>query len=194
MANTSLDELKLRATNNFSEKEVEDFVNMGKILASKAVLSALTAVINDGVTMNLSATTAERLSGRVKSLMPYEYSGYADVELAGMDIRLRIQLALCNRNYKAEVQVPDDEGFIKDLYTQYDFLKKMAIAYWKSFMEDNADLVTEIMEYRADVDFTMMTIDSSSPTTLYFDPNCEKRVGLLPYYVNKQGVPMRPKK
>jgi hypothetical protein len=127
---------------------------------------------------------ADRLVRQVKKTMEYDYSGYVDVEISNCDISLRIQLTLCNADYVAAIEVPNDEKFIKDLYDQYNFLKQAAISYWKQYKAEYPDLVAEI-------GIQDLVIDEKSPTTLYFDPLCPKRIGLFPYYVDAKGNPLR---
>jgi hypothetical protein len=104
--------------------------------------------------------------------------------------KLNISLTICKRDYKADISVPPG-GYAKDLFDKYNFLKSIAVAYWSQFREDNKALFERICNYRKDIDWTELIIDPKSPTTLYFDPNSDVRIGIFPYYVDENGRALR---
>jgi len=197
MANKQIiDEIKKAAEGKFSEKEIDDFLNMAAKLTSKAILTALIHVITEGVELGVDTVEGNRLAGRVKELMPYQEAGYTRIELnmPGTPIGgLHISLSLVDLGYKTEIDVPDDKEFIKDLCQQYMFLKQTACAYWKQFCEEQQEIIKRIREYRTDVDFSELIVDPTNNTTMYFDPACKKRVGIFCYYVDKKGQPFYKK-
>ncbi len=185
------DKIRDQAKEKFSDEEITEFINMGKTLASKSVLTALMYVIEDGKSKGCDPAEADRLKERITALMPVNFCGYTEVEITGMDIKLRIQLTICEQDYKTAIDVPDDPAFIKDLYGQYGFLKKTATIYWKQFCEEQPLIYKRICHYRKDIDFNELVIDPTNPTTLYFDPECSRRIGIFCYYVDKSGNPFK---
>lgn len=174
---------------NFSDEELQQFMTAGKQLASKPVISAVIAIIEEGPSKGFDKDEADNICKRLKQLMPYNYCGFTQVEFREVSYKLNISLSLVPRTYKAEVEVPTQE-YAKDLYQQYDFLKNIAIAYWRQFIEDNDTLFKRICNYRTDIDFSQLVIDKINPTTMYIDPECDKRIGIFPYWVSANGQPL----
>lgn len=193
VATQKLNELREKAAKDFSQDEIDKFITMGRQLASKAVLSALVCVLREGPSKNLSANESKKLVKRVEKLMPYQYSGYVQCAFKEIPYLLNISLSLADRDYKVQTDIPH-ESYAKDLYSKYDFLKQIAIAYWKQFSEEQPELIKRIIEYRTDVDFSKLFIDPQNPTTMYFDPNCKKRISLFTYYVDQNGQPFYRKR
>lgn len=173
----------------FSDEDVNQFVNMAQTMASKSVLTHICDILAEAPDRGYAA--ADRLIERVEKAKPNNFSGYTHIDITGMDIKLHISLTICPNDYKAEIEVPPDDAFIKDLYGQYNFIKQLAVAYWQQFQRENTDLFDRIKQARPDVDFTELKISSPDATTLYFDKECSRRIGLLPYYVDKHGKPLR---
>ena len=182
----TLDELRKKAAGKFSDTEIENFINLGKKLTSKAVLSALVCVVMEGPAHGFDKPECERLRKKIERLNSEKSSGYTQVGFRETAVCLNICLSLVPIGYKTEVDIPH-ESYAADLYKQYDFLKNTAVAYWRQFTEDNTILYKRICDYRSDVDFSQLLIDTANPTTLYFDPACAKRVGIFCYYVDEQG-------
>jgi len=179
-----MEQIKEAAKEKFSETEIDDFINMGTKLTSKAVLSAALEVLRTS-----THADAPRLIERFTRLIP-QAAGVIIVDLNGLDMKLNIALSICPRDYIADIMVPDDPSFKKDLYSQYDLLKNLAMAYWKQFTEDNAGLITQMKECCPTANFDELTVGiGDANTTLFFDDACEKRAGVFPYYTDKNGLP-----
>jgi hypothetical protein len=178
-----VDQIRKAAAAKFTQEEIDSFINMGKQMASKAVLTALTYVIQDGPSLSLSTSECNKLVKKIKTKMPYNYAGYVQQKFKETPHVLHISLSIVERDYVASIDVPTDE-YEKEIYNKYGFLKETAKAYWKQFVEENPELYQRILNYRADVDFTELVVDAQSPTTMYLDPKCSKRIGIFPYYIN----------
>jgi hypothetical protein len=184
--------LSAAASKKFSQQEIDGIIKTGKIMASKAVLSMLISVIEEGKEKGFDSAECDKLVKLIRGRMPYDYCGFVQCEFEETDFKLNISLTLAERGYKAEISVPDAK-YAQDLYSQYNFLKGVAVAYWQQFVEDYNALYKRICAYRKDVDFSVLTIDAASPTTLFFDPKSKMRVAVFPYYTNAQGQPLRKK-
>lgn len=184
--------IRTAASAKYSQEEIDGIIKMGKVMASKAVLSMLISVIEEGPGRGYDSAECEKLVKLVRQRMSYDYSGFVQCEFAETDFKLNISLTLAERGYQAEISVPDAK-YASDLYRQYNFLKSIAVAYWQQFVEDHSALYKRICQYRSDVNFSELTVDEASPTTLYFDPKSKMRVGLLPYYTDASGRPLRKK-
>lgn len=192
-ASKKIEELKRKTRENFSEEEINKFITMGKQLASKSVLSMLISVIEEGPAKGLDARECEKLVKKIKAKMPYNYCGFVQCSFDETPFLLNISLSLVDAAYKTEVDIPDVR-YTADLYQKYNFLKNTAVAYWRQFAEDNKELYDRICNYRADVDFGQLIIDTKNPTSMYFDPCSAKRIGIFCYYVDQNGTPFYKRK
>jgi hypothetical protein len=183
--NEASEQLKEIARENFSDAELESFINMGAQLASKSVLTAVAFILREANTPR-----GDKLARKVERLIPYNYSGYMQCTFTETPYKLNVCLSIVQRDYQCDVSVPN-EDYAKDLYKKYTFLKNVAVAYWRQFSEQYPKLVKQIAEHRSDIDWAELVIDKASPTTLYFDPASARRVGLFCYYVDPQGNPLR---
>lgn len=189
---TAYEKLRAAASKKFSQEEIDGVIKTGTLMASKAVLSMLIYVIEEGKEKGFDSAECDKLVKLVRARMPYDYCGFVQCEFEETDYKLNISLTLTERGYKAEISVPDVK-YAQDLYRQYNFLKGVAVAYWQQFVEDYNALYKRICAYRKDVDFSVLTIDAASPTTMFFDPNSKMRVGVFPYYTDAKGRPLRKK-
>jgi hypothetical protein len=179
----SLDSVKAAATGGkYSENEIEDFVNLEKRLASKPVLTSVMEVIREGPEKGLDAKEAERICERITSLMPYPDTAYVSVSFTETDFSLGLSLTIVDKNYRTDIDLPHQD-YVRDTYDKYDLLKQCASAYWTKFCFDNKDLFNRIADYRKDVDFSVLHMDPENPTTLYFDPESRRRIGIGGFYI-----------
>lgn len=198
---SSIEDLRKKVHKDFTPEQIKDLIMVGRKLASKAVLSALAVVLTDATSPNYNKSEGDRLAKKINKLMNRD-CGFIQLEFDdreismdvfdGQKFALNCCLALVDKNYKTDVSIPH-EDYAKPLYDNYNMLKTTAIAFWRQFMEDNSALYKRICSYRNDVDFSDLHIDENNPTTLYFDENCHKRVGIYCYYVNSEGKPFYKK-
>jgi len=183
-----LTEIRHAAEAKYGKDEIDRFITMGKQLAGKVVLGALIWVIEEGPKKGKSAATAKKLVRRITDLIPYPYSGFLQIFFKEIPYRLNISLSLTPRDYKTAIDIPHD-SYAKEMFDKYDFLRNTATAYWQQFSEENSQLLGQICNYRSDVDFTSLVTDADNITTMYFDPDAAKRIGILCYYVDENGKP-----
>jgi hypothetical protein len=157
---------------------VEDIKSVGAKLAAKTVSAVLIATLGDSPPAHITAGIHSRTA--------YNYSGFMELEMAETEYKLCISLSVTPRDYKVAVDVPS-ENYATDLYARYNFLKVVAIAYWKQFCEDHTTFIELVKQFKPDIDFSTLRIDPDNPTTLYFDPDCPVRVGIFCYYKDKNG-------
>lgn len=180
-----ISELRSKAREKFSDEEIDNFIKMGVVMASKPVLSLLIETINEYVERNgLSKKAAKKLVNAID--MPCNHCGYVSLEFNEIEEKLYVSLSLVDRGYKASIDIPS-MNYANDLFKQYGLLKEIARAYWLEFAEKNMSLFNKICDLCNEIDFSELHIDEKSPTTMYFDENCKKRVGIFPYYVDSKG-------
>ncbi len=192
LTDQKLDELRAKAREKFSDEEINNMIKMGKILASKAVLSMLISVIKEGPSKGLSQEECDLLVKKITTRMPVSYSGYVSISFAEYPgYTLNITLSLVDHNYKTVCDLPS-EHYVKELYQNYNLLKDTASAYWQQFCEENNPLFKRICDYLADYDMSTLKIDPLNPTTMFFDKEQDKKIGLFTYYL-KDGKPIYKK-
>ncbi len=189
--NYTIEELKKAASEKFSQTEIENFITLGKQLASKAVITALINVVKDGPGKNKSVAECNRLVKKLGTKMPYNYCGYVQCEFKETPHKLNISLSIVPKTYEPDIEVPSQD-FASEIFTKYEFLKKTATAYYLQFCEENTELFKRIIAYRDDLDLSELVIDEKSPATMYFDPESTTRIGVFPYWINgATGQPFR---
>lgn len=193
LATQKLNELRARARKDFSTDEVENFIKMGKVLASKSILSMLICLIKEGPAKGLDEAESKKLTKKIEQLMPYNYSGYVSLSFKEIPYILNVCLSLVDKDYVTDIDIPH-ESYAKDLYGKYDFLKQIARAFWRQFAQERPELIKRIAEYRTDIDFSDLVTDPVNTTVMYFDQDTNKRVGIFCYYVDEQGRPFYKKR
>jgi hypothetical protein len=181
IATQKLNELRERAKKDFSKSEIDDFIAMGKVLASKPVLSALIELINESPERGFDKKESDRLVKKISKLMPYKFAGHTSISFKEVPHILNLSLVIAPKDYKVITDIPH-ESYAADLYKQYDFLKNIAVAYWCQFSQDHSEVYKRVCDYRSDIDFSNLIVDPELPTTLYWDPESAKRVSLFSYY------------
>ncbi len=185
-AQQKLEELKAKAREKYSDKEIDDFVNMGKKIASKTVLTALKEAVMVGPAKGDDAGEAQKICAKIDKLMPYNYCGYVNIEMKEISSQLNLCLSIVPKDYKTDISIPS-EDYVQELYSQYDYLRKTAIAYWHTWMGENPDLLKRIADYRRDVDFSKLRMNRENATTLFWDEEANKRIGIFAYYTDGNG-------
>lgn len=192
MSDQDLAKLKQVAASKFSSEEIDNFINVGKKLASKVVLAAVKHVINEGPEKGLSDETAKKLCKKIDKRCPEQGVGNVGLSMTEIPFTLCICLSIVNKGYKTDIDIPSP-AYAHALFEQYNFLKQTAKAYWAGFREQYPLLFDKICEYRKDVDFSELVVDSENPTTMYFDALSKKRIGIFCYYKDQNGIPFYKK-
>lgn len=185
----TLEKIREAASEKFTPEEIDNFIQMGKRIASKSVLTAIMEVINEGPTKHgLDKKEAAKLCKLITKMMPHKDSGYTQLEFTEVPHKLNLCLSIVQKGYRTDIDIPDLR-YATDLFEQYNFIKALAVAYWKQFSEDYNALFRRICNYRADLNLADLVIDPTNPTALYFDPNSAKRIGIFAYYVDSNNRP-----
>jgi hypothetical protein len=165
----------------FSKEELDSFINAAKRLASKSVLTSVISIIEN------AGGNAHELIEDIKKHM-LDYAGYVQCTFKEITWKLNISLSIVEKGYRTSIDIPN-ESYAQDLFDQYNVLKRIAVAYWQQFLEDNAGLYKRICDQCPGTDFSRLIIDPDNPTTMYFDPNSSKRIGIFCYYMDENGRP-----
>lgn len=178
-----LNDIREKMRDKYSENEINDFINMGERISSKPVLTALSEVIKHKASVN-----AQELCAEIEEFKPYRDCGYVSLEFNETPMHLNICLSIVDRDYTTVVDIPSRD-YINELFSKYDFLKQIAVSYWHTFCERNMEFMERVRAACPDVDFTKLKTDSETKTTLFWDEETPKRVGIFCYYVDRDGKP-----
>jgi hypothetical protein len=162
--------------------ELAELKKTASVVSSKPVLSALIHALQTA-----DPAAPETLIDAIRAEMPYDYCGYLQLGFNETQYLLNISLSLVSKDYVASIDVPNEQ-YAAELYKQYDLIKVIAIAYWRQFVADHAELIDKIRAILPEIG--ELTVDPNSPTTMYFDYNSSKRVGIFAYYVTADGSPI----
>lgn len=181
------------ASKKFSKEELESFINMGSVMASKAVLTVLSETIKERVSQGASAEDNKRgrtLAKRVRNARPYQHSGYISLDFDDPEIKLTlcVSLARVSKEYELQVDIPSEQHG-RNLFIKFAFLKNLAMAYWAKFTEDNPKLLRKVAKYMPDIDFSQLQVDKQKPYTMYFNPASESRIGIYCFFLDEHGKP-----
>lgn len=173
---------KREGMQNIDKAQFTEMITMNKRLASKSVLNLVICTMNDKPTPK-----TKKVVDKINKIMPYKDSGYVQLGFNEINYKLNICLSLVPATYRTDISVPSDK-YVKDLFEQYNNIKVAALAYWQQFCEERPTIVKLIKSVRPDVNWEGLNIDESNPTTLYFDAESTKRIGIFCYYVDENGT------
>jgi hypothetical protein len=188
LTTTTLDEMHKLANGKYSKKEIKDFIAMGTKFSQKAVLTLLMKTLRH----NDIAANSQLLSD-IAAKITVKSPAFSQIEVNTMDIKLNVQLTISEKDFKVPAEVPDDT-VARELFAQYDFLKRISIAFWRQWREDYPELFKRITAACPKVDFSELIIASDIPTLMYFDETAPERISVFCYWVDAAGNPFRKAK
>ena len=188
----NLEESLEAAKAKFSEAEIQQFITMGKALAGRAVCGLLEKYVLSGDDNG----ERSKIIAKLRNVSPKEVGKveieFEEPELAD-ELRLIICLSLVENKYKTDIVVPNAK-YQKDLYEQYNFLKGIALAYYRQFAETHKALFERIKKFLPEMDLNELVVDPDSPTTMFIESEFQHRIGILAFYVGKDGKPFAHRK
>ena len=185
MFNDQFDRIRNITKKDISNEEITNLINLGKQTANKSVLTALICLIEEAMENGSDVVIGKQLIDELMKLR-LDFCYRVQCEFEETSYILNICLSIVNCDYRTSVDIPS-EKYTNDLYDKYNYLKQMAQIYWKHFCMYNGDLVNRIKEYRSDINITDLIIDEDNPTTLYFDKNSKRRIGIFCFYSDTNG-------
>lgn len=172
-----------------TKEELENFMRLGTRCANKAVLNALKEVIIEGPSKGRSANEAKTIANLIDNKIIEGGSYPLTIDITEINYKLNLSLVgNAPRDYQISIDL--SQKYANEFWQTLAFLMHVAAAYWEQWKIENPELFTRICKYRPDVDFETLKIDDKVKFTLYFDPECPRRVGIMPYYVDQNGQPL----
>lgn len=179
--NIDIDKLLQLTNNKFTKEEVVSFIDSCAIIASKTVIHAVIHVIEESPSKGFDKSIADDIVSRLHKLILYNYCGHISMTFEEITYPLKLFLTIVDKDYKTDIAIPH-KRYVNELCSKYEALRKLAVTYWQQFIINNYDLHNEIKSYRPDVNFDNLTVDPENITTMYFDPNSSKRIGIFCRY------------
>ncbi len=165
----------------YTKDELLSIINDSKKLAAKSIHYVLSDLIRE-------KCGDEDLEEEVEQLSPYNHCGFIEIKFKDeIGYRLNICLSKVLANYKATIDVPEE--YAKQVLDEYNSLKLAALTYFGFFLTDYKEVVGRIeksLGHSLD-----LIIDDNNPTTMYFDKSSNSRIGIFPFYVDSNGLPLR---
>jgi hypothetical protein len=182
---------------NFSETEVQNFIKLGGVLASKAVLTyvqevvAECAAVKEGDRKEIEKER-DRICKLIKKTMEFENCGFTQCEFNEIKYKLNISLVLVDAGYRTDIAIPD-ASYARELIKQYGFLKEVAHAFWNQYIQTHKTLYERISKFCGGMCLDRLIVPANNPTVMYFDECNRRNIGIFAYYVDEQGNPLRKK-
>jgi hypothetical protein len=188
MSENHIDKIKEEARKaNYSEEEINDFINMGHKFAGKSTITALVELVNSKAVTNAQKAEAARIVKKINKLKKYDFSGYISFEFKEFTHLLNVQMSISDKDYRLNIDIPDGDDYAKEILARISWLKYVTIAYWKQFCTDNKSLFKRICDFCNDVDFDTLKVSPDNPNSLYWDVDQPKRIVVFAYYTTSDG-------
>ena len=174
-------------TRTLSVEERKNLIEFVTAFASKAVIAAALAVVEACPDSKQRRRCVRRLAKVSAIDCPTDRPACIACSPDEIPYTLQIYLSLVPRGYQTQVDVPSDE-YARDLYVKYNIAKDFAVTYWQHVLRNHPDLLVALNAVRP-IDWTL-TVDTTNPTTLYFDADTPMRAGIFCIWVDAAGKPM----
>ena len=175
-----------KTNGNYSEEEIRKYVNMSKLLAREPIFRLIRKMLKaksdteyDDLIARMGRICEEKAGAHAPLAIPKEMRKDIGIH------KLHIWLATGPKTHKPETAAPTQE-FAETIYKQYNFLKNIAVAYWKQFQRDHADIMAELTAIFGEP-VQELKIPEDNITTLCFDPRFNERIVLMAAFVDKNG-------
>ncbi len=177
---------KERGLGEKDREAIQRTLETAKIMVSKPLIAYLLELTEYKIAYDdgLDRAKARRLIKALNKLPVSPHTGYIDISFKDDEHVLRMQLTITNRNHEIMIK---DTPYIKNIYVQLDKMVNMVLTYYQALMRDHemASLVKEVFGDEA----TLLTLNKLD-TTMYLYDAFDRRLGLLCFYVDKEGKPV----
>ena len=99
------------------------------------------------------------------------------------------QLALVPKDYSINIYSPDQ--YTETIYKSLAYMLRCATFYHVSILQSNPRLINYMRKIRPDVDFSKLQMNEKDRSSLFFDPQCEQRIGVFCLWVDKDNKLIR---
>lgn len=182
-------------SNKYTPEEIATYVKQVTHFAQAPMFLLLRRMIATRVESNHDpeyTARAEQLNADLREICSANAGHAASIPLSRKDSKhsagmksLNVWLSVGPRDFKPSVSVPSDE-FAATVYTHYDYLKRVATAYWKQFQTDHPELYGRVCEF-LETTYDELVIDSDNLTSMYLDKEFPERIVITVAYVDRDG-------
>lgn len=174
-----------RTENKYTEEEVRNFASMATKFARAPIVRLLTKMVDKkGGRQSLKDDLAAICPEKAAFACPIELP--ADVQNEIKMKSVNVWLANGPKNHKPVIDAPSEE-FAQLIYTNYEYLKKIAQTFWKQFQMQNPYLTSQLRELLG-TDINELKIDPNNLTTMFFDEEFPDRIVILAAFADSKGT------
>jgi len=188
---------ELAKQNGFSENETDQMLNLVKCMAGKPVkdyligyLKTRGAALGYADPLDKGYNLYRKLLANITKVETPDFTGYQSCSFKDDDkteYHIRMQLAVVERNHEIKLEIPPmakQKALIEQIFFYIDKLTDLGKHFYMSMIGMNG-IGKDIAELFGDVDFSLLNIEKTN-RSMYFDEACEKRIGIIAYYVDKE--------
>lgn len=179
-----------RTGNQYTEEEVRNFASMAVKLARAPIVRLLTKMID-------ARQSDSPLKDDLAALCPEKAAFSCPIGLPD-DVQKEIKMKSINvwlangpKSHKPVIDAPSEE-FANMIYSNYEYLKKVAQTFWKQFQIQNPYLTSQLRELLGN-NINDLKIDPNNLTTMYFDEDFPDRIVILAAFADSDGNLYRKK-
>lgn len=187
---TQVDELKNLAVNmsgRATKKFLSDFVNY--VAERDGLLSADRATVKKSPELSARLSAYKKLAGKIDKLAAPEQSWCMQFQIEGIDdFMLCYQVAVVTaEGFRIDIHVPPQQHprFMYEL----DNLTNLTRNYYKSALSQSG-IGADLANLLPDVDVSDLRVNEYN-RSMYIDEAYKKRLGVVCYYVDKEGNPIQ---
>jgi hypothetical protein len=185
----TIEEMKAAMRDKFSEEEIEKFLDMGKSLSCKPVITELINVIKakpgfdsrgKKLVRDIEDTMEYKTCGHVKIPMKDEFGSIFNAQ----NVDIGLSLSITKKEHMPSFDCP--EFIANAVLEQYKHMISTACAYWAHWCQKNSKLFKRVCDYRPDVDFSRLHNEATRPIMMYFTEESDTRICVFAYYFNNK--------
>lgn len=132
----------------------------------------------------LTCNKDEELKTELDKVLPFDKVGYMLGGFKDTKDKPVFQLYIVPKEYNLEVYSPP--RYVQSVYNALGFLLQCAQMYHVVMAQTNPQLINRMRELRPDVDFMLLKNDEKNKSTLYFDANLDKRIGVSCIWIDEK--------
>jgi len=166
-------------------EEVKRTLDTAKILVSKPLIAYLTSLVDYKMKYDkdVDREKCRELKRELAKQPISEHVGHMEISFKGDTDKLRLMIAKTNRSHDILLKTCPE---LTQIYQQIDKLINSLLAYYQTILQDVTlrRMIIEVLGSEA----TQLTLNKHDTTCYLYDP-FEERLGVLCFYVDKDGKP-----
>lgn len=194
-ASKAIDELCEKAKGKFSREEIDAFIEMGKRVASKAIIDYFASCVKQSMVPDhrlgaeVAKTRGNKLLKKISKTYPYKSAMVLSMELPNK-WTLRAGLSMVPNDYKPNFMIREGDIDVKMFVDMINQLRYVASTYYVEYCTTYKPLFEQIIDFCYTIDFSEFDVDAENNMTLCSCDTTTSRVGIVVFYCDEKGSPM----